>query len=54
MKVFKLNVEVYVRAEDVEEAEQVVAEEFDYLFGCDNQLSAFEFQYRSAEEQPEE
>lgn len=51
MKVFKLIVEVYVRADDAEEAEQIVADEFDYLFGCDNPLSAFEFKYRSAEEQ---
>lgn len=54
MKVFKLMVEVYVHADDAEEAEQIVSDEFDYLFGCDNSLSVFEFKYRSAEEQGDE
>lgn len=53
MKTYKLLVEVYVQAEGVDEAEHTVADEFDYVFGLDNQLVAYSFDTGRAEEQPE-
>ena len=53
MKTYKLLVEVYVNAEDQEEAESIVSDEFDYVFGLDNQLTAYAFDYRTSEEQGE-
>ena len=51
MKTYKLLVELYIYAEDQEEAESVAADELDYLCGCDNQISAFEFEYHTATEE---
>lgn len=53
MKTYKLMVEIYVSAEDQEDAENFVSAELDYLCGCDNNLMAYEFDYHTAEEQGE-
>ena len=54
MKTYKLMVEIYVRAEDQEDAENFVSEELDYMCGLDNNLTAYAFDYHTAEEQDEE
>ena len=53
MKTYKLLVEIYVSAEDQEDAENFVSAELDYLAGLDNQIIAYEFDCHTAEEQGE-
>ena len=50
MKTYKLLVEIYVSAEDQEDAENFISAELDYLAGLDNQILAYEFDYHTAEE----
>lgn len=53
MKTYKLTVEIFVSAEDQQDAENLISEELDYLAGLDNQIVAYGFDYRTAEEQGE-
>jgi len=43
MVLFKVPVQVYVRAESAEDALAAVAEECDYLAVCDSAMTSFEF-----------
>lgn len=50
MKVFKLNVDLYVYADSVAEAEELIAEELKYLIKLDNQMAGFDYMNNTAEE----
>lgn len=40
---YKISVDVYVQADDLEEAENTINEEFDYVFSADNNLVAYDY-----------
>lgn len=53
MKKFKVMVEIYVHAEDVIEASNVVFDELNYVCELDNNMMAFSFDDEDIEEQEE-
>ena len=48
MEVYKLAVDLYVYADSVEEAEELIHEELKYLCKLDNQLTGFDYTNNSA------
>ena len=53
MKVFKLNVDLYVYADTAKEAEELIEGELKYLIKLDNQMAAFDYYPNTAVESEE-